>query len=160
MLNNLTAYDILNALVPGSLVAFAITSSTVFNLFSDQQAVSLVLLFGYGLVMSRIGSVLMEPIFLKIGIIARPNSYEEFIEAAKTDSRIDRLVEVSNMHRTICASTLTFMGIFVWCYFLEKTNTSFWSLFLAALAVLILFTFSWRKQEMFIVKRINQANKK
>ena len=71
----------------------------------QRRADTLVAVFAYyfmGLVISRIGSLMIEPTLKKVGFL-KSADYSKFVLASKTDNKLDVLSETNNMYRTLCA---------------------------------------------------------
>lgn len=111
-----------------------------------------------GLVISRIGSLLIEPLLKKMAVFA---DYSDFISASKEDYKIELFSEVNNMYRTLIS---LFAVILVSkLYDILSDNFNFLELVLPYLlvsALIILFVFSFKKQTSYIVKRVNNHKEK
>lgn len=154
LIDKLSSYNIFNYLFPG--VVFVVISSklTTYNFIQQDILVGAFLYYFIGLVISRIGSIFIEP-FLKFIKFLNFAEYKRFVKASKADTRIDTLSEVNNMYRTICSLFLMLVTIkgYDWLstkwIFLSERKIECLTLFL-----FILFLFSYRKQTNYITKRI------
>lgn len=111
-----------------------------------------------GLVISRVGSLLIEPILKKIAAFV---NYSDFISASKEDVKIELFSEVNNMYRTLIS--LFVLLIVSKLYNILSDNFNFLKLILPYLLVtslMILFVFSFKKQTDYIVKRVNHHKEK
>lgn len=155
LIDKLSSYNIFNYLFPG--VVFVVISSklTTYNFIQQDILVGSFLYYFIGLVISRIGSIFIEP-FLKFIKFLKFAEYKRFVKASKADTRIDTLSEVNNMYRTICSLFLMLVTIkgYDWLstkwIFLSERKIECLTLFL-----FLLFLFSYRKQTNYITKRID-----
>ena len=154
LLSKISSYHLFNYLLPGCL--FGVLASMLTHRPFTQRSIVLGLFvyYFYGLVISRIGSLVVEPLlrrwkFLKFA------DYGEFIAACRKDPKIDELSETNNMYRTLCTliivlillQGLMFIEIkFPWLRYGE------WP----ALVTLLLTTLllSYKKQTAYIAKRV------
>ncbi len=155
LLDKLSSYNIFNYLFPGVVFVVLASKLTSYNFVQQDILVGAFLYYFIGLVISRIGSIFIEPI-LKFIKFLKFADYKRFVKASKIDTRIDTLSEVNNMYRTICSLFLILIAIkgfewlsLKWLFLAErKIETLTVSLFL-------LFLFSYRKQTNYITKRID-----
>lgn len=158
LLEKLSSYNIFNYLLPGIIfVVFA-------DVFLQHSFIQKDIIFGVflyyfiGLVISRIGSLVLEPFLEKISFL-KFVSYKEFIFACKTDEKLEVLSEVNNMYRTFVALFVALLVVRIY----EAAEAVWPSLkqitpFIAVLVGIILFIVSYRKQTSYITKRV-EANK-
>jgi len=154
IIDKLTSYNLFNYLFPGVLFSILATKFANINLIFDNLFIGAFAYYFVGLVISRFGSIIIEPI-LKLTKILKFADYTDFIEASKKDPKIEVLSESNNMFRTIVSMlVLLFLTIgfqFLagkWEFFKNSQNEVFLSL------LFLLFLFSYRKQTNYIVKRI------
>lgn len=111
-----------------------------------------------GSVVSRIGSLIIEPILKKIGFV-KFASYADFVKASKNDSKLEILSEANNMYRTL-SSLMLCIG-FIAIYDQATQYYPCLSDFSSAIIIIfltILFLMSYQKQTAYISSRI-EANK-
>lgn len=106
---------------------------------------------------SRFGSLVLEPLLLKIGFI-KFESYDNFISASETDDKIDVLSEVNNMYRTMCSLSVSLIVVFS----IDSISLSFpWFkenvAYILGVGLAILFFVAYRKQTGFVVARVKKA---
>jgi hypothetical protein len=154
---SLSSYNLFNNLLPG--VVFCVLTSKMFLVSLVQTDIASGVFFYYfvGLVISRIGSIIVEPLLKKIGFISFAN-YSDFISASKEDPKIDVLSEANNMYRTILSMMLltALVGVY------EFLKTSFelfdkYSIYAVMIALIFIFAFSYRKQTQFIKSRVEKV---
>lgn len=158
ILQKLSTYNIFNYLLPGIVFVALLRQYTSFDLIVDELFIGAFLYYFVGLVISRIGSLLIEPILRKSGIV-KFSDYSKFVSASKKDEKIELFSEINNMYRTFISMLLIL--IFAVTYenigfimALNETLKSIIGLFLLAL----LFLLSYKKQTEYINKRINANN--
>jgi len=154
LLEKLGSYNIFNYLLPGVLFAAFIDWSTSIKLLQVNMAVGAFVYYFLGSIVSRIGSLLIEPAFLRLGLVEFAQ-YEDFVRAAKTDPKLEILSEVNNMYRTICSLILSMAVVGAYQY-----AASHLALLQRAAPIVIvcglfvLYLVSYRKQTAYIRKRI------
>lgn len=85
--------------------------------------------------------------------------YKKYVKAEKEDSKIQLLLEIANMYRTLSAMFLM-LTIFVLVIRFLPVNimTSCCCLLLVYFVLFILFAVAFRKQYKYILERINVGN--
>lgn len=155
LIDKITSYNIFNYLFPGVVLSLLTTKLTSYNLVFDNLFIGAFAYYFIGLVISRIGSVIIEPILKWFGFV-KFAEYKDFVKLSKTDPKLEILSEANNMYRTI-------ISLFVIVFILLGTQkiARYWSFFnenqdvLALIFLFFLFAFSYRKQTNYITHRIN-----
>ena len=158
MIDKLGSYNILNNLIPGAVFSYLLLFATNYNLLQNSMGENLVLFYIIGMVLSRFGSVVIEPILKRCKVIKHAD-YSDYISASEKYNILETLLAVNNMFRTIVASI--FVVVFAKGYSLLEYRIVFLSTitpFIVVVAILILFVFSYRKQTSYIVKTIEFIN--
>lgn len=158
LLEKIGTYNIFNYLLPGVIFAVFVTKITRYNLVQEDMLAGAFVYYFIGSVVSRIGSLIIEPLFKWAGFVTFA-PYPDFVQAAKADTKIEVLSEANNMYRTICSLLLCVAIAYGYesvAKSIELLNTILPALTIGGL--LILFAFSYRKQSGYINKRIS-ANK-
>lgn len=118
------------------------------------------LFMGYfaGQVISRLGSIIIEPWFNKWKIV-KYAPYSDFLKAEKVDEKIPELLADNNMYRT-------FVAVFMLIVLLEIAHLipavdefmhSEWIVLVLLVGLLLLYIFSFRKQTGYIRKRVEKV---
>ena len=102
LLERLSSYNVFNYLLPGVLFAAIGDKLTTYTLLHDDMVVALFVYYFYGLVISRLGSLIVEPL-LKRSRFIRFAPYKDFVATSRVDTKIEILSEANNMYRTLCA---------------------------------------------------------
>lgn len=157
----LSPYEILNNLLPGILLCGSICwlfgiRIQIDTVFSAVFASCLV--YTSGLIMSRVGSLLLAPIARETGFIVWS---QKFYEVEERDGKLAILLRDMNMYRTLSTTFLflTVLSIVSWISQQEQWSTWVWSFgvtFGLALTFVI-FLFSYRKQSKAIYRRIERS---
>ncbi|MEI2635430.1 MAG: hypothetical protein V9E92_01040 [Methylotenera sp.] len=158
LLDKISTYNIFNFLLPGVIFSVFATKLTTYDFIQEDLLSGAFVYYFIGLVISRIGSLIIEPSLKKARIISF-SSYENFLRASMNDPKLAVLSETNNMYRTICALLLCIAVLF----FYDKVAQSIEILKTATpvvcvVGLLALFLFSYRKQTFYIQKRVS-ANK-
>lgn len=154
LLDKLSSYNIFNYLLPGVLFAVAVDKLASIDILQKDIVVGVFVYYFFGTAISRIGSLIVEPMLGKIGFLTL-SPYEDFVRAAKVDSKLEVLSETNNMYRTFCALLLSIATVALYVYaskYLPLMQTAAPAVCIAAL--LFLFVLSYKKQTAYISKRI------
>lgn len=156
LLNKISSYNIFNYLLPGVIFCLLVTETTSRTLIQQDIIVAPFFYYFVGLIISRVGSIVIEPLFTKTKIIER-EPYEDYLRAREKDPSIEILSEQNNMYRTIAATFLCMLifygvnAIMKWTPLTEPEKHIIYSVLL-----LIIFSYSYRKQTSYIVRRIKK----
>ncbi|HWR35408.1 MAG TPA: hypothetical protein VN622_06005 [Clostridia bacterium] len=160
LLEKLTSYNIFNCLLPGIVFAVLATKLTRYSFIQSDIAMGVFVYYFIGLVISRLGSLILEP-FLKGIKFVRFAKYEEFLSAKEKDSTLDTLSETNNSYRTFCAvfSSLLLLSGY------EKLEAKMTFLshrgsFIIVVLLFVMFLFAYRKQTAYIVKRVARQSER
>jgi hypothetical protein len=155
ILDKISSYNIFNFLFPGAI--FSIISDHVGLTMapSDKIIDRIIWYYFTGLVISRIGSVLIEPALKFIKFVQYSN-YGEYLIASKADDRMEVMVEVSNTYRTLLAVFFTLLISIPVNYFADKmlVNIHIREIILIT-SISALFLLSFRKQSNYISQRVS-----
>jgi len=157
LLEKLSSYNLFNYLFPGVVFSLLVDRFFSYSLIQEDIVVGVFLYYFVGLVISRLGSLFVEPILKRIGFITF-SDYSDFIIASKSDPKIETLLEVNNMYRTVVALFFSLALIAIYQVIKSKwpivTN---YSVYITIFFLFIMFVYSYRKQTSYIVKRIDSS---
>ncbi len=151
-------YNVFNYLVPGAVFMVGLRYVVGAIPFENSVIFFLVTAYAVGMALSRIGSLIVEPILLRMGVIERFD-FEEFVRAEKSDSKLTTLLLESNAYRTMAAVFATLLlakGVVA-----LQSRCSHWSQIGAwgcSIALVVLFAFSHRKMRQYIHRRVVARN--
>ena len=157
IIEKLSSYNIFNYLFPGVVFAILATKFTGLNLTFDNLFLGAFAYYFIGLVISRFGSVFIEP-FLKLMRIVKFADYKDFVTVSKSDNKLEILSEANNMYRTLISMfsllflTFGFKNLADKWEFLKNNQDIILLTFL-----FFLFLLSYRKQTNYITKRIKAS---
>ena len=158
-LEKLSSYNILNNLFPGAVYCFLMKCICSIDLTSNGIISEILIYYFVGMIISRVGSVIIEPIYKKIRIVSFAE-YPKYIEAEKNDAQISILSETNNTYRTMVALCilvlLSVLTISVFNHFgLNKKILAYVAIGLLT----VLFSLSYRKQTKYIRNRVEKQIK-
>lgn len=136
-------YELVNIFIPASVFITIISNFKIFNFdfFAQPLLCQITILFITGYVLSRIGSVIVQPVMELLKII-NMQDYKNYLKY--TDKNIKVMQCTANEYRT-------YIALFGVLYVIH-TNSSYirclW------LFIVILFGLSYKKQMSFIQKRL------
>ena len=156
-IEKLSSYNLFNYLFPGVVFCLIVDKYFSYSLIQESTIIGIFLYYFIGLVISRIGSLIIEPILKKTKFV-NFSSYSDYIAACKQDSKIEILSEENNMYRTVVSLLFTLVLVFgyesianTWPLIAQYTK------YIAILILIIMFLFSYKKQTSYIVKRIESS---
>jgi hypothetical protein len=150
----ITSYNLFNYLLPGVLFVVILSKFTSYSFIQDNLITGAFVYYFIGLIISRFGSLVIEPILKKISFL-KFAKYEDFVSASKKDPSIDAFSEINNMYRTFVAMFIL-VGL-IRIYQIVEFKFSIlaeWSPYILILLLFIMFILSYKKQTDYIRKRI------
>jgi hypothetical protein len=154
-IDKLSSYNLFNYLFPGIIFAVMSEKITPYSFLQDDIVVGFFVYYFIGLVVSRFGSLVAEPILIKAKFL-KFATYDDYVKVSQKDPKVELLSEVNNMYRTI--SSLFILLVFLKLYSLVEYSCPIIKhsrFLLLALIMLIIFLFSYKKQTIYITNRIN-----
>lgn len=157
ILDKLTSYHLFNYLLPGVLFSIALERLTLYSLPYENLIIVAFVYYFVGLIVSRFASLVIEPLLRWMGFLKFAR-YEDFVAAAKGDSKIEVLLETNNMYRSFVSATV--LLVVAKGYELSSHKVSFlenykWWILIAILFVI--FLVSYRKQTSYIKRRVESV---
>ena len=158
IIDKISSYNIFNYLLPGILFVVLAKHLTTYNFIQEDTLIGAFLYYFVGMVVSRFGSIIIEPILKKASFLKFAD-YKHFVTASKKDVKIELLSEVNNTYRTIISMLILLMLLKFYKYLEVKFQiTETTSFVILTLFMFIMFLFSYRKQTSYITKRIEANN--
>ncbi|MCB2203474.1 hypothetical protein KQI65_01900 [bacterium] len=154
LFEKISSYNIFNYLLPGVVFVSLSGFLTKYQFASDDLLQAVFVYYFFGLIISRIGSIIVEPL-LKAVRFVKFAPYEDFLTASKKDEKLEVLSETNNMYRTLCALALA-LCLLKSYEVLSKIYPVIadWGVEALVFGLVVLFLFSYRKQTLYITKRI------
>lgn len=157
IIDKISSYNLLNYLFPGIIFVILLRKFTAIDLVIENDFLGMFLYYFIGLVISRIGSLFLEPLFKKIKLVSL-SEYQDFIEASKKDEKIELFSEINNSYRTITSLFFCLaLALFYDKYLSEYLANYDIDISLITIGLLALFMFSYKKQTSYINKRIEKS---
>ena len=165
LLEKASNYNFLNHIIPGSIFCCVYQRMTGHVILGESFVASLVLVYFVGILISRVGSLIVEPLctfkFWKIGSIVKYAQYSDFFKAEKADKKISLLVAWNNMYRTFVAMS----GMLLFYRLVARISRNVpcldwmhrYKIELMLLFVFVLFIVSFRKQTSYVTRRVEKA---
>lgn len=158
LLDKLSSYNIFNYLLPGILFAVFASKLTIYTFVQSDIILGVFVYYFIGLVISRFGSLVIEPLLKKI-VFVQFAPYADFISASRKDDKIDILSEVNNMYRTLCSLFILLLLLLGYQSLqLHIPVLGRWNPYIATVLLILMFLLSYRKQTDYVRKRV-KANK-
>lgn len=158
-IEKLSRYNILNNLIPGILFLCLLKMLGIYRISMSDWVVVVFVGYFAGMVLSRIGSIIIEPLFKKCNIV-KYASYPEFLEAEKKDVKILELLADNNMYRTFVALFVVLLVLYI-CHIIPAADEFIhtqWAVLASLALLLLLYALAYRKQTAYISKRVKKAN--
>ena len=155
LVEKLTSYNLFNYLFPGTVFAVLADRFTSYSFLQEDLLVAFFTYYFTGLAISRIGSLTIEPFLRKTRFVTFA-PYENFVRRSKKDKKLEVLSEANNSYRTLVSVFISLGFLKIAELIFENPGVPEWALPLSlCLFLSILFLFSYRKQTMYITKRID-----
>ncbi len=154
LLNKLSSYNVFNYLLPGIVFAVLAGQFIGYPIVQRDILTGAFLYYFVGLVISRFGSLIIEPLLKALSFI-KFAEYKDFVAVSQKDSKLEVLSEVNNTYRTLASlfSLLLLLKLYAKVAgkspFLKERGAT-----ILAVLLLVMFLFSYRKQTSYITKRI------
>lgn len=158
IIDKITTYNIFTNMFPGVIYCYA--SETLFGipLVQDKIIVAVFLYYFVGMVISRISSVIIEPL-LRLAKFVQFADYTSYIAASEKDEKIGVLLETGNSYRSVVALLVCLLATGIWeTVLLNYAISERYADYILLVLLLALFLFAYRKQTEYIVSRIERHN--
>jgi hypothetical protein len=155
IIDKISSYNLFNNLLPGVIYVYFVSYLTDFNLIVDNLLWGIFVYYFVGLVVSRVGSLIIDPILMKLRFI-KTKSYDDYVNALAQDTKIDLFSEMNNMYRTIVALLSVVLITIGINWLINQFSIPLFYLCIAIISGLfILFLFAYKKQTNYIKQRIS-----
>lgn len=165
--SKLSSYDIFNNLYPGILFCYFSKIILKVNILTDNWFENLFLFYFIGMIISRIGSLIIEPIIKSIKFkkkrLVTFAPYKDYINASRKDSTISILSETNNTYRTLlsCFISIFFLKVFLVIngllikkgfFFIDENKD-----WIVLILIIAIFICSYIKQISYVRKRVENV---
>ena len=152
--DKLSQYNFLTNILPGTVLCIILKNLVGYDLIPSDYYQAGIVFYFVGMVNSRVGSLIIEPILKKICWI-KFAPYPEFFKAEKNDPKLTVLSQENNVYRSyisvmfIATMAYIYRNIsFDWCQIMKDEPL------VLIVSLLVLFLFAYRKQTSFVRKRV------
>lgn len=154
VIDKLSAYNIFTNFFPGVIYCFLADKLFGIPLIQDNLVVAAFFYYFCGMVISRVSSVVLEPMLKKANFVEFVD-HKRYVAALGKDEQIGVLLETSNAYRSVVALIVCVLATGGWV----AAVTAFPSVeahahYLLLVCLLVLFLFAYRKQTQYIVARV------
>ena len=160
IIEKLDSYEIMTNLLPGAF--FGITLKFFLKLGIPVQNIGeeIVIYYFMGLIINRIGSVIIKPVLLKWHFI-RELPYNEYVKATQKDCKIAISSETNNSFSTLLTCTIILPIVKTLPLMIAKIEwlNANWK-WCVIIFFIIVFLFAYRKQTNFVCQRVKMVNSK
>lgn len=157
LLEKISSYNLFNNLFPGIVFSIIATNITSYTFIQENLVVGVFFYYFVGLVVSRVGSLMIEPLLKKLSFV-KFAKYDAYLAAHKKDEKLEVLSEVNNMYRSILSLIFLVMVLKIYQFIeAEFTIPENWTTYILLSILLIIFLFAYRKQTNYIRKRISSS---
>lgn len=158
-IEKLSSYNILNNILPGVVFCFLCNKFCEIQMVDSSIVEKIFIFYFIGMVISRVGSVIVEPTCEKFNIV-KYAQYKDYVYASKKDEKILVLLESNNTYRTMIALGILLLVFKLFLWLKEICNWfSIASNWIIVGALIILFGFSYRKQTKYVRDRVEEVCK-
>ena len=112
IIEKLDSYQIMTNLLPGAFFCIAVDLILGMAIPFQDVVEEIVIYYFIGLILNRIGSLVVKPVLKKCKFIIEA-PYPEYVKAVKKDSKIDILSETNNYFRTLLAGSILLFTIYL-----------------------------------------------
>ena len=102
IIDKISEYEIVNNIIPGAVYIYVLNHICTLQFKEEGVIQTIIMSYFIGVVIGRIGSLFIEPVMKKMKFIYHADYYK-YINAEKTDEKIQVLLRVTNMYRTFIA---------------------------------------------------------
>ena len=158
LLDKISSYNLFNYLLPGTIFVTLANKFTRYSFIEKNIIIAGFVYYFVGLIISRLGSLIIEPVLKKIKFL-KFTDYKEFILASKKDPKIEIFSETNNTYRTLSAMFifLLLLKLYELVEF-KLPMLMIFSPYILVILLLTMFIFSYRKQTEYIKKRVKVIN--
>lgn len=158
VLDKISSYQIFNYLFPGIIYVNLLERTTSFRIASEDAVYQLFLCYLVGMILSRIGSVVIEPLYKGMCWVIYA-AYGNYLSAVERNEKIDILSMENNTYRTLVSVFVCLMiayGLDKWELF-RDFNMSDWSTGVYFFILVLIFSKSYAKQTAYVRRRVHKA---
>lgn len=155
LLDKISSFNLFTNLYPGVIFCLLSQSWLQIPLIQSDPFIGAFLYYFIGMTISRIGSILIEPVLEKSRFVLYPK-YEEFLAASGDDTKINDLLETNNSYRSVISLLLCIIFTYIYTFL-----GSIWPVLnsyayhIIVIFLLVLFLFAYKKNTRYIRNRVS-----
>ena len=154
-LKKIDSYNLFNYLLPGALYVAFFSAFADLSFLTQNVLISFFAMYFIGLTVSRIGSLLIEPLMMRFNL-GEKGEYLDYIKASEEDATLTRLSEVSNVYRTLIALFICILLTAACAWLFQAIGLPITAVtVILGTALFALFVAAYRKQSSYVAKRVN-----
>lgn len=157
LFGKLSLYLLLNNILPGAVFCSLLKLYWHSDLFKSDTIGNLFMYWFIGIVISRIGSVIVEPFSIKIHLVSFA-SHDKYITASRRDEKLEVLSGINNAFRTMLTMCLLLMAGEVYAAHSKVQFENSLEVNVLLIALVALFAYSYRKQTRYVRYRVEKNN--
>lgn len=152
LLDKITSYNIFTYFLPGLVFSFLVERYTSWILLSGEVYKDVFIIYFIGLVISRIGSVIIEPILVSLKFV-KMGRYEDYVAACKINTKVEVIHEVTNTYRSLLAAVITFCLLYLVSILETKVPVlEPFTVPVTLITAVVILMFSFRKQSKYLTR--------
>ena len=152
--DKLSQYNFLTNILPGTVLCIILKYLVGCDLIPDDYYQAGIVFYFVGMVNSRVGSLVIEPILKKITWV-KFAPYQDFLQAEKYDAKLTILSQENNVFRSyISVMFLSIVGFVYKNYPVKLKDFITDESLILITSLFILFLFAYKKQTAFVRKRV------
>ena len=152
--DKISSYNLFNYLLPGILFVVIANSFIPHSFIQEDIVIGFFVYYFIGLVISRFGSLVIEPILKRISFLKFAD-HKDFIYASKKDPQINIFSKENNMYRTFCSMFVLLILLKLYHFISLKFPILEWyGAYFLIILLLLIFLFAYRNQTQYIAKRV------
>ena len=154
LLAKISSYNIFNYLLPGAVFVAISQPWTGYSFDQTNLVVAAFVYYFMGMVISRIGSLVVEPIAKKSSFV-KFSAYSDFVKASQKDTKLETLSEANNTYRTLCGLFLAVIALKLYSLGEQAIPALIvWRVYILTVFLLVLFAASYKKQTRYVFERV------
>lgn len=157
LIEKVSSYNIFTNLFPGVIFCFFVDRIFGLPLIQNDIVVGLFFYYFVGMIISRVGSIVLEPLFLKVGFLEHA-PHKAYLNARRVDPAIDSILETNNSYRSVLALIFCIVVIAIWLLVSSAwMPINEYAYFILLLSLFVLFLLALRKQTKYLKSRITNT---
>lgn len=154
LLDKLSSYNLFNYLLPGAVFAAIAERLSGHAFHRGDLLLDFFTYYFIGLVISRVGSLVIQPFMTKSGLITTA-PYSDYCTALSADPHLEILSEQNNTYRTLCALFVVLAALIPVSALLRYTRVGGTvTSFIVFVTLCVLFALAYRKQTRYVKERV------